>query len=68
MRSDLQVRRRRVLRLLKRWDDGSANRAGGRWRRGGRSVNDPAGIPAVVDAVSHMHDRGAKHVETAFSA
>jgi hypothetical protein len=25
---------------------------------------DPAGIPALVDAIRHMHDCGAKHVET----
>jgi len=25
---------------------------------------DPAGIPALIDAIRHMHDCGAKHVET----
>jgi hypothetical protein len=25
---------------------------------------DPAGIPALVDAIRHLHDCGAKHVET----
>ena len=25
---------------------------------------DPAGIPALIDAIRHLHDCGAKHVET----
>jgi hypothetical protein len=25
---------------------------------------DPAGIPALIEAIRHMHDCGAKHVET----
>jgi hypothetical protein len=25
---------------------------------------DPAGIPAPIDAIRHLHDCGAKHVET----
>lgn len=25
---------------------------------------DPAGIPALIDAIRHMHDCGAQHVET----
>ena len=27
-------------------------------------MTDPAGIPALIDAIRHMHDCGAKHVET----
>jgi len=27
-------------------------------------VTDPAGIPALIDAIRHLHDCGAKHVET----
>jgi hypothetical protein len=27
-------------------------------------MTDPAGIPALVDAIRHMHDVEAKHVET----
>ena len=27
-------------------------------------MSDPAGIPALVDAIRHMHDCGATHVET----
>ncbi|MGH7435435.1 MAG: hypothetical protein ACRENE_07155 [Polyangiaceae bacterium] len=27
-------------------------------------MTDPAGIPALIDAIRHLHDCGAKHVET----
>ena len=27
-------------------------------------MSDPAGIPALIDAIRHLHDVGAKHVET----
>ena len=27
-------------------------------------MSDPAGIPALIEAIRHMHDVGAKHVET----
>jgi hypothetical protein len=27
-------------------------------------MTDPAGIPALVDAIRNLHDCGAKHVET----
>ena len=32
--------------------------------RGHVPVTDPAGIPALIDAIRHLHDCGAKHVET----
>jgi len=27
-------------------------------------MTDPAGIPALIEAIRHLHDCGAKHVET----
>ncbi len=27
-------------------------------------MTDPAGLPALIDAIRHLHDCGAKHVET----
>ena len=27
-------------------------------------MSDPAGIPALIDAIRHLHDVGAKHVAT----
>jgi hypothetical protein len=27
-------------------------------------MSDPAGIPALIDAIRHMHDCGARHIET----
>jgi hypothetical protein len=29
------------------------------------AMTDPAGIPAVIEAIRHLHDSGAKHVESA---